>query len=129
MQPDLHREGYSVFVLCCDLSPDTPAGEFVSIIDILDGVFAQIGVAKEDFFPSPYDVRAANAGLHDGIKALVDDPGEATEFLAYRFRFLPLLSKLSFATSPCGRLEANAAESSGFDNHEIGGLRKQAPGP
>src|ERR1035438_10514095 len=48
MQPDLHREGYAVFVRCCDLSSETPAGEFASVIDILDGI-----IGKEDFFPSP----------------------------------------------------------------------------
>ena len=54
MQPDLHREGYGIFVRCCDLSSKVPVGEFVSTIETLDGIlFGQID-RKEDFFPSPY---------------------------------------------------------------------------
>ena len=44
MQPPLHREGYAIFVRCCDLSHETPVGEFVATIETLDRIlFAQIG--------------------------------------------------------------------------------------
>ncbi len=49
MQPDLHREGYGIFVRCCDLSPRTPVAEFAFIIEQLDSI-----IGNEDFFPSPY---------------------------------------------------------------------------
>jgi hypothetical protein len=55
MQPDLHREGYGIFVRCGDLSSETPVGEFVATIETLDRILSgQIGEKKEDLFPSPY---------------------------------------------------------------------------
>ncbi len=54
-QPDLNREGYAIFVRCCDLSVETSAGEFVATIEALDRIlFGQIGENNEDFFPNPY---------------------------------------------------------------------------
>ena len=54
MQADLHREGYGIFVRCCDLSPKTPVGEFVSTIEALDCILLGHIGRKESFFPSPY---------------------------------------------------------------------------
>jgi hypothetical protein len=54
-QPDLHREGYAIFVRCCGLSAETPTDEFVATIETLDRIFSeQIGNKTEDFFPNPY---------------------------------------------------------------------------
>jgi hypothetical protein len=54
-QPVLNREGYAIFVRCCDLSAATSLGQFVATIEILDRIlFEQIGEKKEDFFPNSY---------------------------------------------------------------------------
>jgi hypothetical protein len=70
MQPDLHREGYGIFVRCCDLSSKTSAGEFVSVIDTLDGILSgEIGENKEDFFPSPYGGAIYRGRIDEALKA------------------------------------------------------------
>jgi hypothetical protein len=53
MQPDLHREGFCIFVRCCDLTPETAVGDFVSTIEDLDRIFLEIGKTA-GFFPNPY---------------------------------------------------------------------------
>jgi hypothetical protein len=58
---------------------------FEFFIDGFSGILIQVG--RFDLILDQVNVGAANAGLHDGIKAFVDDSGQATEFLADRFRF------------------------------------------
>src|SRR5215471_13608893 len=54
-QPDLHREGYAVFIRCCNLSPQSTAGEFVGTIKTLDDILSD-QIRSKDFesFPNPY---------------------------------------------------------------------------
>jgi len=53
-QPDLHREGYAIFVRCCSLRQST-SGELVATIRTLDRILSdQIRKKDSDFFPNPY---------------------------------------------------------------------------
>ena len=69
MQPALHREGYAIFVRCCDLSSETPVSEFVSIIDILDGILSRQIERNEDLFPNP---NGGGIYLRDDIDKALD---------------------------------------------------------
>lgn len=81
MQPDLNREGYAIFVRCCDLSADTPVGQFAATIEELDRILSdRIGEHNENFFPSPqggaiYCPDIGNA--LEAARALVDRLGKS----------------------------------------------------
>ena len=54
-QPELHREGYAVFVQCCGFSAEMDLDDLVATVATLDGVLQeQIGQKSEDFFPNPF---------------------------------------------------------------------------
>ena len=53
-QPDLNREGYAIFVRCCDLNVETSAGEFVATIEALDRIFSSKSARiTKTFSPTP----------------------------------------------------------------------------
>jgi len=68
MQPDLQREGYGIFVRCCDLTSETPVAEFVSTIETVDAILEQMG-GNEDSFPSPYGVAIYRPQIDQALDA------------------------------------------------------------
>lgn len=54
-QLDLNREGYAIFVRCCDLTAASSACEIVATIETLDRIlYDQIDKKNGDVFPNPY---------------------------------------------------------------------------
>jgi WD40 repeat protein len=70
-QPELHREGYGIFVRCCGLSASSSTGEFVATMETLDQIFfEQIGKKTADFFPNPYGGAIYCGHVEQALKAV-----------------------------------------------------------